>query len=531
LRLTRRDFVKYTVVGATSLAGVSFLGCTQKEGGEVAKPTPVETKAEAKPVYKDTFVLGEGKDHRLKGGKWGIGFFPKIHVLERLVEYDIKNDKLVPSLAEKWDVEQDGKVIAFQLKKGIKFSDGTELNAEAVKFTMDRLIAKEHSLRPEKAEVLDEYTVAIHFKDAEFFNLAKMAEFHLSIMAPTSVNPVGDPAAELVKPIGTGPLKVVDYKENQYAIYEPNKYWYERRGIEPKFKKFVVKIIPDEDTRVMALRSGEVDAISDFSHGGSDYTPRNQLDILAGDGYKVYKRNIPLTWVIAFNYEKEPFNDSEIRKAVSLAVNRDEIVKIFDGHVRPAWNGMFAPEAPGMAKAGITYEYNPDKAKEILSDLGKEGVEVSFIVDKGQGDQILVAQLIQQQLNSVGFNVNLDILEGGAYKQKRDTGDYDMRLYYIGGTDRRFYLRLYWRFHPETKWKAYLSPRTGELCKAVLKEFDKTKREQHLIELYKVLYEEMGVVPLYHDVMTVVTSPKVEARQEQLFEMAEPFFYGVGAKL
>jgi len=522
--LTRRDFIKYAAVGTATLAGVSFLGCTQKEVEPVVTETEVETK------YKDTFVLGEGKDHRLHGGKWGIGFFPKIHVLERLVEYDMKNDRLVPSLAEKWDFEQDGKVIVFQLKKGVKFSDGTELNANAVKFTMDRLIAKEHSLRPEKAEVLDEYTVAIHFKDAEFFNLTKMAEFHLSIMAPTSVSPEGDPAGELVKSIGTGPFKVVDYKEEQYAIYEPNPYWYERRGIEPKFKRFVVKIIPDEETRVMALRSGEVDAISDYSHGGSAYTPRNQLNILASDGFKVYKRNIPLTWIIAFNYEKEPFNDSNIRKAVSLAVDRDEIVKIFDNQVRPAWNGMFVPEAPGMTKAGISYEYNPDKARQILADEDREGLEVSFIVDKGQGDQILVAQLIQHQLKEVGFNVNLDVLESGAYRQKRDAGDYDMRLYYIGGTDRRFYLRLYWRFHPDTKWKAYLSSRTGELCKAALKEFDAVKREQYLIELYKALYEEMGIVPLYHDIMTVVTSPKVEASSEQLFEMAEPFFYGVGVR-
>jgi peptide/nickel transport system substrate-binding protein len=526
--LTRREFIKYAAVGTASLAGISFLGCTQKGGEGEATPTPVET---SKAKYKDTFVLGEGKDHKLDGGKWGIGFFPKIHVLERLVEYDMKNDELVTSLAEKWDVERDGKLITFQLRRGVRFSDGSELNAEAVKFTVEWL-ANKHPLGSEtfeSAEVVDDYTVSITYKDAAFFNLAKMAEFHMSIMSPNSVEPKGDPTGKLTTPIGTGPFKVADYKKNQYAVYEPNPYWYERRGIEPKFKRFVVKFIPDEDTRVMALRSGEVDAISDYSHGGSDYTPRNQLNVLAGDGYKVYKRNIPLTWVIAFNYEKEPFNDIELRRAVSLAVNRDEIVKIFDGHVRPAWNGMFAPEAPGMAKAGIKYEYNPNKAKEILSQ--KDVGEVSFIVDKSQGDQVLVAQLVQQQLKEVGFNVNLDVLEGGAYRQKRDAGDYDMRLYYIGGTDRRFYLRLYWRFHPETKWKAYLSPKTGELCKAILKEFDKAKREQYLIEFYKSLYEEMGVVPLYHDVMTVVTSPKVEAKQEQLFEMAEPFFYGVGVRL
>ena len=127
-----------------------------------------------------------------------------------------------------------------------------------------------------------------------------MAEFHMSIMSPKSVKPEDDPNGNFVLPVGTGPFKVVDHKEEQYAVYALNEFWYERYGIEPKFKKFVVKFIKDEDTRVMALKSGKVDAISDYSHGGSDYTPRNQLGLLQ-KGYKVFKRVIPLTWVIAFN--------------------------------------------------------------------------------------------------------------------------------------------------------------------------------------------------------------------------------------
>ena len=162
------------------LGGVAIAGCTQKTETttEETKPTTTETKpTEAKAVeYRDTFILGYGKDHKLKGGKWGIGFFPKTHVLERLVEYDMAHDKIVPALAESWEIKDGGKTIIFHLKKGIKFSDGTEFNAYAVKFTMDRLIAKGHSLAPEGCDVIDNYTVAIHFKKPGFFNLAKMAE-------------------------------------------------------------------------------------------------------------------------------------------------------------------------------------------------------------------------------------------------------------------------------------------------------------------------------------------------------------------
>ncbi len=524
--ITRRDFLKYVALSSATL----LLGCAKKEVTPVTTPT-------AKPTYKAEFVLGYGKDHKLKGGKWGIGFFPKIHVLERLVEYDLKHDEYVPSLAKKWEVEKDGKIITFELNKGIKFSDGSEFNAEAVKFTVEWLKLN-HPLGAEtfeSADVVDDYTVSINYKDAMFFNLAKMAEFHMSIMSPKSVKPEGDPKGEFVLPIGSGAFKVVDYKEEQYAIYAPNEFWYERFGIKPKFKRFVVKFIKDDDTRVMALKSGEVDAISDYVHGGSAYTPRNLLGPLKREGYNVFKRIIPLTWIIAFNYKKEPFNDVKMREAVDLAVNRDDVVKIFDNQVLPA-RTLFIEDAPGIKEAGVTYEYDPKKAKELVEEAGYSGAEVDMIVDKSQSDQILVCQLIQQQLKNIGLNVKLEVLESGAYKQRRDSGEYDMRMYYIGGTDRRFYLRMYWRFYPGNKWSAYVSERTGELCKKILKEFDKEKRKQYLIEFYKAIHDEHGVVPLYFDIMTVVTSKNVDADYYSLFHypngipFGEPLFYNVGVR-
>ncbi len=527
MRMSRREFLLYAGAVASTLAGVSVLGCAQR-GAEITQT-----------AYKETVVMAYGKDHRLKGGKWGIGFFPKVNTLEKLVEYDLKHDRCRPYLAEKWEIEAGGKKITFVLKKNIKFSDGEELTSDAVKFTV-LWLAKNHPLGSEtfeSADIVDDYTVTVRYKEAGFFNLAKMAEFHMSVMSPKSVKPEGDVGGEFVIPIGTGPLKVADYKEDQYAVYEPNTYWYERFGIKPKFKKLVVKFVKDEDTRVLALRSGEVDLISDYSHGGSDYTPRNQLGPLQREGFKVFKRIEPLTWVIAFNYRREPFSDVRMRKAIDLAVNRDDVAKIFDNQVQPA-RTLFVEDAPGVKEAkaqGIIYKYEPEEARKLVEDVGYDG-QLSFIVDKSQGDQILVAQLIQQQLRAIGLNVKLEVLESGVYKQRRNNWDYDMRLYYIGGTDRRFYLRMYWRFHPDSTWSAYVSDRTGELCRKILEEFDAAKRKQYLIEFYKAMYDEHGVVPLYFDVMTVVGSRNLDATWDEIFklpngyEVGEPMFYAVGVK-
>ncbi len=524
MKISRRDFIRYASATTATLLGVSLLGCSTKQTAESGKKL-------------STVVMGYGKDHKLKGGKWGIGFFPKVNTLEKLVEYDLRRDEYRPLLSEKWEIDGDGRSITFVVKKGVKFSDGSELKADAVKFTV-LWLANNHPLGREtfeSADVVDDYTVTIHYKNAEFFNLAKMAEFHMSIMSPKSVRPEGDVGGEWVLPIGTGPLKVADYKEGEYAIYEPNIYWYDRFGMEPKFERLVVKFIKDEDTRVMALRSGEVDCISDYCHGGSDYTPRNQLAPLRKDGYKVFKREEPLTWVIAFNYMQEPFSDVALRKVVDLAIDRDEIVKIFNNEVQPA-RTLFIEEAPGVKEAkdqGVVYRSNPEEARKIVNEEGYRGEKLRLIIDKAQGDQVLVGQLVQNELNDVGLSVDLEVLESGAYKEKMDSGDYDMRLYYIGGTDRRFYMRLYWRFHPETSWKVYESEKTGELCRSILREFDGEKRKQLLIEFYKTVYEERGVVPLYFDIMTVVTSQKMDITWDKIFkwpngyEVGEPLFYGV----
>jgi len=510
VRLTRRDFVKYTGFGAASLLGMSFLGCMTKE------------------TTKDTLIIGYAEDLKLRGDPAKIDrSIPKFCVLERLIEYDLSSDDFVPSLAKKWDVESGGKRIVFELKKGILFSDGAEMDANAVKFTYDILVVRKHSVAPRSVEVIDDHTVAFNFDEAWVLNFAKLQDVHgLGVMSPKSVKPEGDPNGTLVDLIGTGPFKVVEYVENQYTVLEPNRYWFEQTGLEPKIKKLIVKVIPDEDTRVLALRSGEVDVLIDNYHGGYDYTPRNQLSALKKDGFKILTKNIPYTWIVVFNYRKEPFNDIEMRRAVNYAINRDEIAKIFDGWVRPAWNGMFPPEVPGMAEANIRYEYNPEKAKEIVN--GKDVGEITLIVNKSQSDQILVAQLVQQQLKNVGLNIKLETLEKGVYKQKRNSGDYNLRIYYIGGSERTFYMRIFWRFlPPEKPWKVYMSDNVTEKAIAVVKEFDKTKRRQKFIEFYKALYEEAGVAPLYYEVVAVAEKPNVEGIK---FEYSEPRFYSTYVK-
>jgi|Deesub1362B_J571_1020462.scaffolds.fasta_scaffold02309_3 peptide/nickel transport system substrate-binding protein len=486
-----------------------LLGCA----GKPEAPTPTEPTTKPEQVLTIGYC-GFGNDLNIETPKT-MDFLPEMLLLERLVDY--RDGKLIPQLAESWEIKDNGKMVIFHLKKGIKFSDGSEFNADAVKFTIDRLNALKYYHwtevdRIETVEIIDPYTVAIHYKEGQngYIDLVAFAEFHLGIISPNSVEPKGNLTGKIVNPIGTGPWKVGEYVKNQYAIFVPNEYYH---GEKPKLEKLVVKIIPDAETKVLALRSGEIDAIVDHYHGGSYYTPRNVLKSLQDEGFVIYKNEIPMTTILAFNYEKSPWDNELVRKAVNYAINRDEISQLFDGWVRGAEGALYCGKAPYVKDVGIKYEYNPEKAKELLKEAGYESINAKLILRGENPDKVKLAELIQAQLKKVGINVEIEVLESGPYKERQNKGEYDLRFYYVGGPERRIYQRTDGRFNPDAPEFKYGAFEDNEIANAVRKAvlpFDEKDRKEGWIEFYNLVHDKDAVVPLYYDSIFIVAKKNVK---------------------
>lgn len=495
-----------------TLTALLLLGCAAKE--RVGEIRPESTIHGAKEQILTIGYNGFGNDLKIETPKT-MDFLPEMLLLERLVDY--RDGRIVPQLAESWEITNNGSTIIFHLKKGIRFSDGSEFNATAVKFTIDRLRALKYYHwtevdRIDRVEILDPYTVAVHYKEGMggYIALVAFAEYHCGIISPNSVEPKGNLTGKIVNPIGTGPWKVAEYVKNQYAVFVPNEYYH---GEKPKLKKLVVKIIPDAETRVMALRSGEIDAIVDHYHGGCYYTPRNVLKSLEDEGFVVYKSEIPMTTIIAFNYEKSPWNNELVRKAVNYAINRDEISELFDGWVNGAKGALYCDKAPYAEDVNVQYEYNPEKAKELLKEAGYESINAKLILRGDNPDQVKLAELIQAQLRKVGINVKIEVLESGPYKEKQKKGEYDFRFYYVGGPERRIYQRTDGRFNPdapEFKYGAFKDEEIAKVVKKAVTSFDENERKENWIKFYNLVYDKAAVVPLYYDAIFVVAKSDVK---------------------
>lgn len=315
----------------------------------------------------------------------------------------------------------------------------------------------------------------------------------------------------------------MDYVKDQYTTFILNENY---QGTKPKLSKITIKCIPDAEARVMALRAGDVDALVDYYHGGSDYTPRNLLQPLKSQGFQVVKNELPMTTIIRFNYEKKPWSDVKVRKAVNYAVNKEEISALFGGWVTPAKEGIFAENAPFAKEAQVPeYPYDLEKARQLLQEAGfADGLPAEMIINGKNPDEVKLGELLQGQLSSIGINVKLSVLEGGAYEEKRKKGDYDLMIYYIGGPERRRYTRVDGRFNPnasEFSFGAYHAPEITPVLEKAVRDFDENKRLEVFKEFYRLLHEHAGVVPLYYDAVFIVAKPKVKGIE---FMRGEPCF-------
>ncbi len=474
-------------------------------------------------------TIGYGRDTNVESPKM-MGFMPEMMVLERLIEY--RDGKILPELASSWDIKDNGRTIIFHLRSGIKFSDGQPFTADDVKFTFERLKALKYyhwteADRIDSIEVIDPHTIAFHYKEGKegYIALTAFGEYHCSIMSPASVEPKGDVKGKIVNPIGTGPWKVAEYVKDQYTIFVPNELY---RGEKPKLDKIIVKDIPDAETRVLALRSGDVDMIVDYYHGGSRYTPRNSLEPLKSAGFNVFKCEMPMTTVIVFNYHKKPWDDVRVRKAVNYAIDKEGVSALFDNWVAPAKHGLYGVKGPYIKESNVEeYPYDVNIARNLLEEAGYKELEADLILKGENPDEVKLGEFIQAQLKKAGINVKLDVLEGGAYNERRNKGDYDLRIYYIGGPERRSYTRTDGRFNPdapEFKYGAYDDPELTRVLKIAVSSFNDSERRKAFKEFYQLLHDKAGVVPLYYDAVFIVANKKVRGVK---YVSSEPRFTGV----
>ncbi len=348
------------------------------------------------------------------------------NIYEGLLRYKDESLDVEPGLAESWTVSPDAKTYTFKLRQGVKFHDGTDFNAETVKFNFDRVTDKDHpyantgpfpfvfTLGPiEKTEVADPFTVIIHLKEpySPMLTMLAGAIGGLAGISPAAVKQYGKDFARHGG--GTGPFKFVLWESGQRFVLEANPAWWAGK---PKLAGLVFRPIIDENARVSEMLSGGTDITIEVP-------PDNIATFTASKTFMFYEQTGPHLWYLMLNCKEKPFDSKLVRQAANYAINKDALVgEILKGTATVA----AGPTPPAFTWAHDNdlkpYPYDPAKAKALLAEAGyPNGVDVTFYVtESGSGmlSPILMGTAIQADLAAVGIRAKIETYEWNTFLGK-----------------------------------------------------------------------------------------------------------------
>ena len=349
--------------------------------------------------------------------------------------------EVVGGIAESWEISEDGLTYVFHLDEDNVFSDGTPVNAQIVKKNFDAVLAnaERHDWMEtyqvlESVDVIDDYTVQLNLS-APFSGL--LQELALSrpvrIGAEAMFPESGDTSEEIAEPIGSGPWKLVEHVDSQYALFERNENYH---GTVPSYKYLKVLIIPDINTAANALKAGEIDMIYDVESQMTGDT----YNELVSSGFAAEISDPVTTNMILLNTNSGATADKNVRLAIEYAIDKQSIADNVYGGIQPVADYLMNPETPYCDIPELTtYDYDPDKAAELLDEAGwvledgqsvrtKDGEALSIrFLYEGDNDSVKVmGEVIQAQLLKVGINVELVPQDATNYGTSQKEGLFEL---------------------------------------------------------------------------------------------------------
>lgn len=344
--------------------------------------------------------------------------------LECLVSYDEKGTGLpVPKLATSWQYSPDYMSLTFNLRKGVKFHDGTDFNAQAAKYCLDLartspIIAELKSVT--SVDIVDDYTIRLNLKSYATSLLASLVGPPTQMISPTYLKTLGKDV--VTAPVGTGPYKFVSYQNNVSLKFERfDNYW----GGKPYLDGIEWVFIADPVTSLISLKVGEAQAIRTI-------LAKDASDLKATGKYNILTLAVNMEALAGDSkHAGSPFADIRVRQAISYAIDSEAIAKAVGYGFYLGTSQFYPPGGYAYNPAVVGYPYNPQKAKELLFQAGyPKGFEtkISFQVDPPFPD---VFTAVQDYLSAVGINAKLDPTDRARYEQLRSGGWDNSLILYI----------------------------------------------------------------------------------------------------
>lgn len=349
---------------------------------------------------------------------------------DALVNWDLSSaDKpadITPGLAESWEQSKtDLTKWVFKLRQGVKFHDGTPFNADALIWNLDRSFNKDaKQFDPQASAInrgrptyiadggykkIDDYTVELTTtRPISYFPYVLTTIFHVS---PTAFEKAGSWAEFAKAPVGTGPFIARNFKPRISIDLDKNKDYWDKNRI-PKVDKVVLFPMPEANTRLAALRSGQVDWI--------EVPPPDAIAGLKGAGFSVVTNSYPHVWPWVLNTLKEesPFRDVKVRQAINYCVDRDGLVTLLASTAEPSV-GFFKKTDPRFGNPKNAYKFDPAMSKKLLAEAGygpDKPVKAKIMISTSGSGQMLplpMNEFLQQSMKQCGFDISFEVVEWG----------------------------------------------------------------------------------------------------------------------
>jgi peptide/nickel transport system substrate-binding protein len=564
--LTRRRFLKAsTVVAATAGIGSLLAACGDEADDEevdAAAETDDDVTAEESDDSDDT-AADDSDDAPVTDGQGGVLIRGSSNDAENLDPHrrrtayagdviqemaqtvielnpDLEYD---PILLDSFEVSDDGLIYTMNVRDDYYFQDGTQLDAEAIKISHERSVDEE-STWPDQFygatwHLVDDMTLEMHMPEPNAGVIMIMAFNGTSILSPTSLEEAG--TGDLSQgAVGSGPFKFKEWDVNQQVVMERwdefvDHYSHSDNDGAPNADELIFRVIPDEQTQIAAFETGEINILDIPSQQVSNFEDDDNYELFYNEQETIVAFLSPVIPEGGDDFVA-PFDDFNVRRAVAQAVNVDEIIQGVLSGLAVRNRSTMPTGNPGYTdrfQEDMGYDYDPDQAIALLEEsgweLGDDGVrerdgERLSILLRSVSETTLgrIAQLVQNQLQAVGFEVEYEGQERALFYEGIRSGEAELLLmdYNWGEAD------IVWWIGNDTTLPAgvygEMNPEFQEVATEGWIPTDPAERAEYYYQASQIMTEDAACIPLYSPV--TVTGVRSEVKNYKLGGQGRPVY-------
>lgn len=440
-----------------------------------------------------------------------------------------------PWLARSWEHNDDCTEWTFHLREDAFFTDGVQFNADVCLENIERwthgITSTYTSLSVEKSfpnldkmEKAGEYAVRFTFTEPITTLEYVLSDYGSPMFSPNCFDKETGVISDYA--VGTGPYKIVDHVDSEYVLLERNEDYYGDKG---KVKNFRIRCIPDAQTRISALKAGEVMGLADNGAITMDGA-KNLCD--TDDLFSMDSTPSHMTEYIMFNCKNEFLADRRMREALNLATDRESICQVlYNGLLEPAYSFLSTQSVFHLDLQG---EYDLDRAKtlakEVLDEKGADHADMTMIIRSSTASDYnckAVAEYLKQVYQELGVNVSIEILESSIYKERQQQGTYDMTLtvFGINNADPTSTFKQYFATGGNSNGPLnynYYNEEIDELVAMAPTIADAQERGRIYDQIQTVLFEDSACIPICYQINVNIHNKAIEHYAGRTFGVGLP---------